>query len=123
MPVVDSDLEAMRQMFEVNVFALVGTTKAFMPLLLASKGVVVNIGSMLGVAPFPFQGLYNASKAAVNILTDNLRIELEPFGVRVVLVSHLHALSKIISTNHPSGCYRINKDTFLRQPQRTTATA
>lgn len=92
MPVVDSDLAAVRDMFEVNVFALVGTTEAFVPLLLAAKGVVVNIGSMLGFAPFPYEGLYNASKAAVNILTDNLRIELEPFGVRVVLVSLVRVL-------------------------------
>jgi 1-acylglycerone phosphate reductase len=93
MPVIDSDLYAAREMFDVNVFALVGTTKAFAPLLLASKGVIVNIGSMLGFAPFPYQGLYNASKAAVHILTDNLRIELEPFGVRVVLVSFQHKFS------------------------------
>jgi len=86
MPIVDSDLKSVRQMFEVNVFSLVATTQAFTPLLIASKGVIVNIGSMLGMAPFPYQGMYNASKAAVNILTDTLRIELAPFGVRVVLV-------------------------------------
>jgi 1-acylglycerone phosphate reductase len=89
MPVIDSDITAVKNMFEVNIFSLVSTTQAFAPLLLASKGTIVNIGSMLGFAPFPYQGLYNASKAAVNILTDNLRIELEPFGVRVILVSNI----------------------------------
>lgn len=91
MPVVDGEPDAIRQMFEVNVIGLVATTKAFTPLLLASKGVVVNIGSMLGIAPFPYQGLYNASKAAVNILTETLRLELVPFDIRVVLVSHVPA--------------------------------
>jgi 1-acylglycerone phosphate reductase len=89
MPLLDTDIEIVRNMFEVNLFALLATTQAFAPLLLKSKGTIVNIGSIAGVAPLAWQGMYNTSKAAVNLLTDNLRIELEPFGVKVVLVRYL----------------------------------
>ncbi|KPI37119.1 NADPH-dependent 1-acyldihydroxyacetone phosphate [Cyphellophora attinorum] len=85
-PLLDSDARKAKDMFEVNVFALISVTKAFFPLLTTSKGTVVNIGSVLGYTPYPWSGWYNASKAAANLLTDQLRVELEPFGVRVVLV-------------------------------------
>lgn len=74
-------------MFDVNVFALIEVTQVFAPLLIASKGTVVNIGSMLGHFPFPWQGYYNASKAAVNLLSDQLRLELAPFDVKVINVT------------------------------------
>lgn len=83
---MDANLDTAKDMFDVNVFALVSVTQAFAPLLIASRGTVVNIGSIAGKAPFPFQGLYNASKAAANLLSDQLRIELKPFGVSVILV-------------------------------------
>lgn len=86
MPLLDSDLATAKQMFDVNVFALVGVTQAFSSLLIASKGTVVNIGSVMGYMPFPWSGWYNTSKAAANLLTDQMRIELAPLGVKVILV-------------------------------------
>lgn len=73
-------------MFNVNVFAVIEVTKAFAPLLIASKGTIVNIGSIVGYCPLPWQGYYNASKAALNLLTDQLRLELSPFGVKAINV-------------------------------------
>lgn len=61
-------------------------TQAFAPLLIASKGTVINIGSIAGISPVPWQGWYNATKASVAILSDNLRMELSPFKVKVVNV-------------------------------------
>lgn len=86
MPLLDSEIALAKKMFDVNVFALVAVTQAFAPLLIASKGTVVNIGSIVGKFPFPWQGYYNASKAAVNLLSDQLRIEFSPFNVKVVNV-------------------------------------
>ena len=86
MPLLDANIDIARAMFNVNVFAMVSVVQAFAPLLMASKGTVVNIGSIAGKGPFPFQGFYNASKTAVTLLTDNLRVELEPLGVKVILV-------------------------------------
>jgi short-subunit dehydrogenase len=61
-------------------------TQALFPALRRRKGLVVNIGSVSGVLVTPFAGAYCASKAAVHALSDALRMELAPFGVRVMEV-------------------------------------
>lgn len=85
-PVLDVDFEKSRKTFDINVFAPFNVAKAFMPLLIASKGTIVNIGSYVDSLPMPWGGVYNASKAALRSLTDNLRLEVVPFGVRVTYV-------------------------------------
>ncbi|KAL3251346.1 short-chain dehydrogenase/reductase [Aspergillus welwitschiae] len=87
MPLLDSDSSVAKKIFDVNVFAVVAVTQAFAPLLIGSKGTIINIGSVLGKMPLPWQGYYNASKAAVAILTDQMRIEFSPWGVRAILVT------------------------------------
>ncbi|GGU71710.1 short-chain dehydrogenase/reductase [Pseudomonas laurentiana] len=85
-PLLDGGVEAMRRQFETNVFALVGVTRALFPALRRARGLVVNIGSVSGVLVTPFAGVYCASKAAVHALSDALRLELAPFGIRVMEV-------------------------------------
>lgn len=85
-PLLDGGAPAMRQQFETNVFAIVGVTRAFFPLLRRNKGLVVNIGSVSGVLVTPFAGAYCASKAAVHALSDALRLELAPFSIEVMEV-------------------------------------
>ncbi|HDS1681844.1 TPA: SDR family oxidoreductase [Pseudomonas putida] len=85
-PLLDGGVEAMRQQFETNVFAVVGVTRALFPLLRRARGLVVNIGSVSGVLVTPFAGAYCASKAAVQALSDALRLELVPFGIQVMEV-------------------------------------
>jgi 1-acylglycerone phosphate reductase len=51
---------------EVNLFSRVDITQAFAPLLIRSKGTIDNIGSIAGVYPSVWQGMYGASCAAVN---------------------------------------------------------
>jgi 1-acylglycerone phosphate reductase len=76
-----------RELFEVNVFAVIEVTRAFSPLLIASEGTIVNISSCAGVMPQPWHGYYNSTKAAVSILSKQLRIELAPFNIKVVNVN------------------------------------
>ncbi|SDS72101.1 NADP-dependent 3-hydroxy acid dehydrogenase YdfG [Pseudomonas asplenii] len=85
-PLLDGGVEALQRQFETNVFAVVGVTRALLPALRRSRGLVVNIGSVSGVLVTPFAGAYCASKAAVHALSDALRMELAPFGVRVMEV-------------------------------------
>ncbi|MBK4999119.1 SDR family oxidoreductase [Pseudomonas sp. S31] len=85
-PLLDGGVDAMRQQFETNVFAVVGVTRALFPLLRRARGLVVNIGSVSGVLVTPFAGAYCASKAAVHALSDALRLELAPFGIQVMEV-------------------------------------
>lgn len=60
--------------------------QAFSPLLIQSRGTIVQIGSLAGIMPYVFGSVYNASKAALHAYSDTLRVELAPFGVRVVTV-------------------------------------
>lgn len=78
----------LRQVFELNVFALWRVTRAALPLLRGRKGAqVVNVSSVLGHRGLPLLGGYCASKAAVNAMTESLRAELAAEGIRVLLVS------------------------------------
>lgn len=110
-PLLDGGVEAMRQQFETNVFALVGVTRALFPLLRRSRGLVVNIGSVSGVLVTPFAGAYCASKAAVHGLTDALRLELAPFGIQVMEVQPGQSprSSPAMPSNRPSRYWRATR--------------
>jgi NAD(P)-dependent dehydrogenase (short-subunit alcohol dehydrogenase family) len=85
-PLLDGGVEAIHRQFETNVYSLVGVTRACFGLLRASKGLVVNIGSVSGVMTTPYAGAYCASKAAVHAMCDALRMELAPFSIEVMEV-------------------------------------
>lgn len=77
----------LRRQFDTNVFGLMAVTRAFLPQMRErGAGRVINISSMGGRVTMPFFGAYNATKYAVESLSDALRMELRPFGVDVVLV-------------------------------------
>jgi len=77
----------MRVQFATNVFGLVEVTQAFLPEMRArGAGKVVNVSSVVGRVVFPLQGVYCATKHAVEALTDALRAEVRSFGIYVSLV-------------------------------------
>lgn len=82
----DSDPADLRRQWDVNVTALVMLTRLALPHLEATGGIVINIGSVIGRVAVPGWGNYSATKVAVAGLTDALRRELAPRGVRVCLV-------------------------------------
>lgn len=84
LPLLDSDIEVAKKMFDVNVFGVMGLTQAFAPLLIQAKGTIINISSVAGCVPYPWHGYYSASKASLSLLTDQLRIELKPFGINAI---------------------------------------
>jgi NAD(P)-dependent dehydrogenase (short-subunit alcohol dehydrogenase family) len=80
-------LADVRRQFETNVFGLIRLSQLALPAMRAAgTGTVVNISSIFGRYGVPGAGLYQASKHAVEALSDALRLELAPFGIRVVLV-------------------------------------
>jgi hypothetical protein len=85
-PIELLDLDAMREVFEVNVLGLVAVTQALLPALRRSKGRIVNISSVSGRLAVPFLAPYCGSKFAVEAISDCLRRELQPFGVEVVII-------------------------------------
>ena len=79
--------DELRRLFDVNVFAAWELTKTCLPHLRASRdGIVINITSMAGRQAMPSLGGYAGSKFALEGITEALRHEMRPFGVRVVLV-------------------------------------
>jgi NAD(P)-dependent dehydrogenase (short-subunit alcohol dehydrogenase family) len=86
-PLLDQPLDDLRSMLDTNVTGLVALTQAVFPhMARARKGRIVNIGSVVGVVPVPFGAGYCASKAAVHMLSDVMRMELKSFGIDVVVV-------------------------------------
>ena len=82
--ITDADL---RQQFDTNVFGLMSVVRGFLPAMRArGRGRIVNVSSVAGRLVLPFFGAYNASKHAVEALSDALRLELKPHGVDVVLI-------------------------------------
>jgi NAD(P)-dependent dehydrogenase (short-subunit alcohol dehydrogenase family) len=85
LPVEETPLELWREMFETNLFGLVEVTRRAIPRIRdAGGGVICNMGSSSVLAPVPFYAAYRASKAAVSALSETLRAELAPQGIRVV---------------------------------------
>lgn len=78
--------EEYRPMFEVNVFGLIETTRAALPILRSGGGTIVNFSSGAGIAGGGGGGYYNAAKFAVEGVSEALADELRPFGIRVIIV-------------------------------------
>jgi NAD(P)-dependent dehydrogenase (short-subunit alcohol dehydrogenase family) len=79
-------IEEWRRQFEVNVIGLVAVTQACLPLLRRGRGRIVNIGSIAGRSALPGSAAYDASKFAIEAITDALRIELDPWGISVSVI-------------------------------------
>ena len=78
---------AAKKQLEVNFFGMVNVCHAVLPVMRgAGHGRIVNLSSVAGVVPIPFQTYYSASKAAINSYTMALANEVKPFGVQVCAV-------------------------------------
>ncbi|KAK3303537.1 short-chain dehydrogenase [Chaetomium strumarium] len=117
MPTVDASLDAARALFDTNVWGQLTVTQAFLPLLLRSSSqnnnknknnsnnnnfqpMIVNHTSVGSVTTLPFHGVYNASKAALAMLSSTLRMELAPFGLRVVDLKSAGVRTNIIGNSN-----------------------
>ncbi len=80
-------IEDTRKMFEVNVFGLMETTKAFLPKFREQKsGTIVNISSVVGNATMPGFSSYAGTKHAVEAISESLAEEVKPLGIKVIIV-------------------------------------
>lgn len=82
----DLDPKDVEIQFRTNVLGLIETTRKALPLIRESRGTIVNVSSVVGKIGFPLGSAYSATKFAVEGLSDSLRIELGPLGVKVVVV-------------------------------------
>ncbi|WP_454783768.1 SDR family NAD(P)-dependent oxidoreductase [Legionella sp. WA2024007413] len=79
--------DVMRAQFETNVFGLLELTNQAIPIMRKQGyGRIINISSILGIVSMPFRGAYNASKYAVEGISDTLRLELKSSGIDVITI-------------------------------------
>uniref|UniRef100_A0A8D0KWA7 11-beta-hydroxysteroid dehydrogenase type 2 n=1 Tax=Strix occidentalis caurina TaxID=311401 RepID=A0A8D0KWA7_STROC len=81
-----SPLGKFRTCMEVNFFGSLELTKGLLPLLRSASGRIVTVSSPAGDLPFPCLAAYGASKAALSLLMDTFRSELQPWGIKVSLI-------------------------------------
>ncbi len=83
----ESDLAEARKMFDINIWGLMDMTRATLPVLRKQRsGTVVNISSIGGLRGFPAVGFYNATKFAVEGLSESLSKEVAHLGIKVLIV-------------------------------------
>jgi NAD(P)-dependent dehydrogenase (short-subunit alcohol dehydrogenase family) len=83
----DLAIDEIKQQYETNVFGLIRTTQAVLPIMRKQKsGIIVNISSGAGRFGYPMGSAYVSTKFAVEGLSESLSYEVEPFGIRVILI-------------------------------------
>ncbi|MDO0972942.1 SDR family oxidoreductase [Mycolicibacterium frederiksbergense] len=81
-----SDVQ-IRDQIDLNLFGVVNVIRAALPTLRAQRrGTIINVSSAAGIVGFPASSMYNSSKFAVEGLTEGLRIDLQPLGIRVLAI-------------------------------------
>ncbi|KAI0185944.1 hypothetical protein EV127DRAFT_347236 [Xylaria flabelliformis] len=83
-PFLDVKLEEAKQLYDVNVFSILLVTQAFAPMLIKAKGCVANFSSIAGEMPLCWSSIYVSSKSAAKKMSECMRTELAPLGVRVI---------------------------------------
>lgn len=104
-------VEDHKAFFEVNVFGSVRVNNAFLPVLRKqSSGLIVQISSVLGRTIIPFGGVYDATKWAVEALSENLAYELKPLGIDVAIVEPGPFLTELIHKQYQPGNLQVVKE-------------
>ncbi len=114
-PLIETDVSELEWLFDVNVYGPYRITKAFAPLLLESRGRVVNISSISGILSGAFLGHYSMSKHAVEAYTDSLANELGPLGVSVSAIepgNYNSDIGETIRRRFEDGNFDLEKSLF-----------
>lgn len=86
-PIEETSISDAQSLFNTNFFGTLRVIKDVLPLMRKQQsGLIINISSIGGILGLPFQGVYSASKFAVEGMTEALRMEVSSFGINVVLV-------------------------------------
>ena len=87
-PLEEIPMEEIKNNFETNFFGPIDVMKAVLPQMRAQKsGLIINITSIAGYMGLPYRSIYSASKGALEIITEALRMETKSFGVQITNVA------------------------------------
>jgi NAD(P)-dependent dehydrogenase (short-subunit alcohol dehydrogenase family) len=87
-PIEEIPAEEIKNNFETNFFGPIEVIKATLPQMRSQKsGLIINITSIAGYMGLPYRGVYSASKAALEIITESLSMEIKPFGIHITNVA------------------------------------
>lgn len=102
-PIEEIPTDEIRNHFETNLFGPIEVIKAVLPQMRDRKsGLIINITSIAGYMGLPYRGVYSASKGALELLTEAVRIETKPFGIEITNVAPGE-----FSTNIAAGRYHV----------------
>ncbi|KAF1356168.1 putative short-chain dehydrogenase/reductase [Delphinella strobiligena] len=115
-PLLDTSIDEAKKLYDLNVWSILAMTQAFASLLVGAKGTICNIGSVAAIVPLPWSGIYGSSKAAAQLMSETLRLELKPLGVRVVtaVVGSVHT-----PIHENAGELHLPADSYYRQIRDT----
>lgn len=87
-PIEEIPSQEIRNNFETNLFGPIEVMKAVLPQMrLQKSGLIINITSIAGYMGLPYRGIYSASKGALELITEALRMEVKPFGIQITNVA------------------------------------
>ncbi|MDQ0231879.1 SDR family NAD(P)-dependent oxidoreductase [Metabacillus malikii] len=121
--VIDASLDEMKNMFEVNVYGLIASTKMVLPTMLdRKKGHIINIASQAGKLATPKSSLYSATKHAVLGFTNSLRFEVKPHQVFVTAVNPGPIKTDFFTIADKDGKYVKNVGKWMLDPDKVART-
>jgi NAD(P)-dependent dehydrogenase (short-subunit alcohol dehydrogenase family) len=110
-------MEEIKRQFETNFFGAVRTIKAVLPTMRKQRsGIIINVTSIAGVVGIPGECIYSSSKFALEGLTESISYELQPYGIKVILIE-----PGVINTNfvpnikYPDNVNEMSKGTVVKK--------
>ncbi|KAI8626387.1 putative short-chain dehydrogenase/reductase [Xylariaceae sp. FL1651] len=123
-PFLDVNVDEAKRLYDVNVWSIMLVTQGFAPLLIKAHGCVANFSSIAGEMPLCWSSVYSSSKVAAKQMSECMRTELAPLGVRVVtaIVGAVHTPihERAGELNLPAGSYYQNMRDHLNEVRKGT---
>jgi short-subunit dehydrogenase len=87
-PIEDTPTSEMRKVFETNFFGAIDVMKAVLPQMRKQKsGTIINVTSIAGYMGLPYRGVYSATKGALDLVSESIRMEVKAFGIQIATIA------------------------------------